>query len=179
MEIPSFRKVWQKIEHHAGKPFWTVRGELFNYTVKGQVLRNSRTPRNIPKTDFKKAYAVWPVSGPGAIANLQGPSYIWAILKNPRITGSSTNSSRPFGRYEKLWRFLDNASPAQNRILVSFKQVSVIIDGDLPPSAKKHRPWWANDKSHVQAKAWLRAGFSVGKESVDFKSETVCFVRNI
>ena len=33
--------------------------------------------------------------------------------------------------------------------------------GGLPVSAHRHRAWWANDRSHVQARAWLDAGWEV------------------
>jgi hypothetical protein len=47
--------------------------------------------------------------------------------------------------------------------------------GSLPPSARAHRAWWANDRSHVQARAWLDAGFHV--EKVNITAEQVSFRR--
>ena len=47
----------------------------------------------------------------------------------------------------------------------------------LPPSARQYRPWWANDRHHVQARAWLDAGWRVAPGGVDMAKETVVFER--
>lgn len=48
-----------------------------------------------------------------------------------------------------------------------------IIDAKLPPSAFRHRPWWANDRSHIQAHSWLRAGYRT--ENVDMAGRKLVF----
>ena len=37
----------------------------------------------------------------------------------------------------------------------------------LPASASRHRPWWANDPSHSQARAWLSLGRTVDHVHMD------------
>ena len=40
-----------------------------------------------------------------------------------------------------------------------FADIERIIGSALPRSAREHRAWWGNDRTHVQASAWMRAGF--------------------
>jgi hypothetical protein len=47
-----------------------------------------RTIQHIPRSHFVKALGLVPLSGPGAIQTLRGPSYIFAILMDPRIRQS-------------------------------------------------------------------------------------------
>ncbi len=49
------------------------------------------------------------------------------------------------------------------------------LAGGLPRSARSHRAWWANDRRHVQAQAWLDAGFHV--ENVNLSAGRVVFLR--
>jgi len=56
---------------------------------------------------------------------------------------------------------------------LTFNDIEGIIGADLPASAHRHRAWWANDKTHVHARAWMEAGWEV--ESVDFERKTVVF----
>ena len=58
---------------------------------------------------------------------------------------------------------------------LGFADVERIIQWRLPRSARRHRAWWANTRMHVQAVAWLEAGWVV--EAVDLAAETVRFVR--
>jgi len=61
-----------------------------------------------------------------------------------------------------------------NRISLSFGEVAEIIGEQLPPSAMKHRAWWANHRGrHVQASAWLGVGWVV--EDVDLDKKQVAF----
>jgi hypothetical protein len=61
------------------------------------------------------------------------------------------------------------------RHTMSFAEIEDLV-GILPPSAHSWRAWWANDRSHVEAKdGWLAVGWEV--ESVDQPRETVTFRR--
>ena len=58
----------------------------------------------------------------------------------------------------------------------TFAQLEKAIADQLPPSARKYRPWWANERGrHVQASSWLGVGWKVG--SVDLTGEIVTFNR--
>ena len=62
------------------------------------------------------------------------------------------------------------------RIARTFEEIEHIIQSSLPHHSEiKHRAWWANDKTHVQAKdGWLAAGYKV--EAINLKKEVVVFI---
>lgn len=64
-----------------------------------------------------------------------------------------------------------------NRLQFTLKQIEKIIGDSLPPSAYYLRQWWENSKSssrrHVQAIAWISAGWEVDK--IDFNTQQVFF----
>ncbi|MGQ0534305.1 MAG: DUF7662 domain-containing protein [Caulobacteraceae bacterium] len=77
-------------------------------------------------------------------------------------------------KYAGLKSYL--ASQRQPRIRLSFAEIGRRAGIRLPTSAYQHPAWWANDsKSHVQAKAWLEAGYKT--ENVDLAARSVEFVR--
>ncbi len=59
-------------------------GLPFTYDVPGNYLRVDRTIRNLSRTNFAKALDRRPCEGPGGLAGVQGPSYTYAILNDPR-----------------------------------------------------------------------------------------------
>jgi hypothetical protein len=83
--IMEFDRVWQNIVDHAGKDFRQKTGRTFTYTLDGNAVRPSTTNRRLPRSEFEKAYQRAPLSGPGRLQDLQGPSYLWAILTDERI----------------------------------------------------------------------------------------------
>lgn len=64
------------------------------------------------------------------------------------------------GRYDPLGDWLAGQA-RDSELAMSFTEVERLIGGRLPPSARKHPAWWANDETHVQAKAWINAGWAV------------------
>lgn len=91
-EQGAFTPVWARIAAHAGETFRTVSGFEFTYRVPGNYVRITRDGREINRSlsraSFSKAFAQLPAAGPGALENVQGPSYTWAILTDRRIQGS-------------------------------------------------------------------------------------------
>lgn len=80
-------EIWAAIELHAGQPFHLVRGGEFTYRVDGAHVLPDRTHRQLHKSQFKTALERMPVTGPGDLQDLQGPSYLYAILTDSRIGG--------------------------------------------------------------------------------------------
>lgn len=77
------------------------------------------------------------------------------------------NSSRGIsgaGKYVALTRYL-RALPARGTtVTLSFRDLESILTFPLPPSAREHRPWWANQTNNAgrpQAQGWMNAGFVV------------------
>jgi len=66
----------------------------------------------------------------------------------------------------------DHLQGAGDRISMSFGEIEDLV-GSLPPSARKYRQWWENSRSHVQAEAWMSAGYEVSE--VDASEERVVF----
>lgn len=59
---------------------------------------------------------------------------------------------------------------------MKFEEVARVIGSELPASAYKHRPWWANESAgHVHAKAWLAAGYEATQ--VDMEGHKLVFKR--
>lgn len=76
------------------------------------------------------------------------------------------------GKYDSLGRYL--AELRTELKTLSIGEVEEILGFPLPMSARTHRPWWANDETHVQAvDGWLSVGWKV--ESVDLTREIVTF----
>ena len=85
-------------------------------------------------------------------------------------TGGYSRGPGPVSRYAPLRAFLETRT--EPVVELSFAEVDRIVGG-LPRSAYAHRPWWANDRSHSQAGAWLDAG---RKASVDWSLRAVRFL---
>lgn len=85
--VPTIDKVWGRIEAHAGEVFRQKRGATFTYTVAGGCVRPDRTNRLLPRADFAAALELVPSPTTVPFQRLQGPSYVWAILHDPRIRG--------------------------------------------------------------------------------------------
>lgn len=77
-------------------------------------------------------------------------------------------------KYEPLQRHLATRPEQTARLAMTFDEVEALV-GTLPPSARAHRAWWAND-SKVQAQAWRAAGWRV--HSVDQQAGRVVFTRS-
>ena len=77
--------IWARIKHHEGEIFRQIRGGEFTYTIIGNSLKPNKTNITIPKSDVKKALEFIPLSDTTKIQDLQGPSYIYAILMDKRI----------------------------------------------------------------------------------------------
>ena len=84
--MATFEVVWARIQAHQGEVFHQVRGGEFTYAVSGNAVHPDRTTRDLHKSQFEKALERVPVAGPGDLQDLQGPSYLYAILTDPRIS---------------------------------------------------------------------------------------------
>jgi len=83
----TFDKIWSRIELNSGQVFALKRGQEFTYEVRSGCVIPDRANRSLPRSNFKQAFELLPLTGPGAIQHLQGPSYIFAILSDTRIVG--------------------------------------------------------------------------------------------
>jgi hypothetical protein len=79
------------------------------------------------------------------------------------------------GKYDPLHNHLDGAS----RVLVrlTFAEIERVLGDELPPSARKHQAWWANESrggTHSHARSWLDAGYRT--QNLDLNAQTVEFI---
>lgn len=86
--MTGFGSIWDRIVAHQGETFYLVRGAPFTYRVVSGCVVPDRTRRQLSRSHFERALARMPLRGPGDIQDLQGPSYIYAILSDPRIAGA-------------------------------------------------------------------------------------------
>ena len=77
------------------------------------------------------------------------------------------------GKYAPLGRYLRGLTT--NRWEAAFRDVETVIGALLPRSAREHDPWWANDGSHVQARAWMEVGWRT--RGVHCQREVISFYR--
>jgi hypothetical protein len=84
--MATFDVVWGRIRSNEGEVFCQVRGGEFTYSIVGEAVLPDRTNRVLARSQFEQAHTRFPVEGPGELQDLQGPSYLYAILVDPRIT---------------------------------------------------------------------------------------------
>jgi len=78
-------------------------------------------------------------------------------------------------KYEPLEHYLKSQNVSELRM--RFQDIERVLGGKLPPSAYRHRPWWANEVAgHVHAKAWLSAGYTT--EQVDMEGKKLVFKKS-
>jgi hypothetical protein len=165
---------------HAGKTFWTMKARPFTYEVEGDNVKPVGKNRSIPRNDLQDAFDKYPISGPGVINRThQGPAYVWGILHDQRIIHlPRQHYARTQRHYEPLTRYLKTTRISKSQVTLSFRKIDMILRIALPVSAFKTRQWWGNDDSHVQARAWISAGFKVDRKSVDLIEGWVRFTRS-
>jgi hypothetical protein len=83
----EFDAVWHRIVAYAGETFQQKRGNPFTYEVVDNAVIPDRTNRVLPRSQFEQAWGRMPAAGPGDLQDLQGPSYLWAVLTYERIAG--------------------------------------------------------------------------------------------
>lgn len=83
--------------------------------------------------------------------------------------------------YRPLYEYLA-ASPAEvTRIVLSFKQIEQIMGSGyrLRKSAYDHAAWWANNyEPHVEARAWMAAGWRTEGVAKHQPKRQMAFVRD-
>jgi len=87
MPNTTFEEIWSRIVTHEGETFHTITDKPFTYEIEGAGFYPSRTHYRISKSDFRKAYQMVPIDGPGVINRIvRGPAYVWAVLHDQRIS---------------------------------------------------------------------------------------------
>jgi len=77
-------------------------------------------------------------------------------------------------KYDALTQFLTLISKGEVRM--KFSDIEAVIESELPDSAHEYAAWWSNDPLHVQAAAWMTAGWR--KTDHSFHDEWVEFTKD-
>ena len=80
-----FDEIWRRIEACEGQIFQQIRGQRFSYKMTGNAITPSTTNRLLSRSNFEQAYHLVPLKNTVPVQHLQGPSYIFAIMMDPRI----------------------------------------------------------------------------------------------
>lgn len=89
----EFDQVWDRVTRNAGGVFRQKTGKQFTYTSTSNAVVPSTTNRVLARSQFEQAYNRAPLAGPGQLQDLQGPSYLWAILTDDRIAPQTRSSA--------------------------------------------------------------------------------------
>lgn len=81
----EFDAIWDRIVAAQGERFHQKTGKAFTYVVHSGAVLPDTTNRQIPRSHFEQASRRRPLDGPGRLQDLQGPSYLYAILTDPRV----------------------------------------------------------------------------------------------
>lgn len=87
--MTSFDTVWHRIVTLQGETFYQKRGQPFRYGISGNSVVPSTTNRQLPRSHFARAYQRSPIDGPGQLQDLQGRSYLYAILTDARVASAA------------------------------------------------------------------------------------------
>jgi hypothetical protein len=79
--------VWQRIIAYSGEAFHSMYSESFTYSVSGGTVYLDTTVQDLSRSHIAEALDRRPLSHPIEIRDLDGPSYIYTILTDGRITG--------------------------------------------------------------------------------------------
>ena len=152
MCMSSTEQAWTEVE---------LRAALDRYEIE---LRAAGKARNTITTyvQHPERFINWLVGG-------------YSPTPRPTSTSSSSTTSGGSSKYEPLRAYL--AVQSEPVVSMTFAQIESVLGLQLPASARKYRPWWANEKdgTHVHARSWLDAGRRT--TNVDLNASTVDFVR--
>ncbi len=75
-------------------------------------------------------------------------------------------------KYYPLYSYLQQSD--LDELTLSLTEIEIIIESDLPPSARSRRGWWSNrSEGAVQANAWMDAGYHV--TAIDLAAGQITF----
>ena len=126
----NFQSIWNNIINCAGEEFKTITGLPFTYRIEDNYVIPDRTEYPLAKSNFEKAAAVPNLSGPGQINFIsRGPSYVYAILSDKRITGREIHRTAFFTDNNELSNSSNGNSLKEQLVNGINKYVKVHGDG--------------------------------------------------
>lgn len=107
---------------------------------------------------------------------LQDPNFESIAIRPTRRNPRTRTAQHDQGKYDSLQVWFRNQPESETFLEVTFAEIEAVLQSSLPASAYKHREWWANDKTHSQAIAWLESGWLVARKHL--KTQTITFQRS-
>ncbi len=86
---PPFAVIWSRLVAHADRPFLTDGGHEFSYQIEGEALRLSHRDALLARAALEKAWAVMPCSAVALPVACKPRAYVWALLHDTRIAGTT------------------------------------------------------------------------------------------
>ncbi len=78
-------ELWSILERLEGEEFRQIRGKVFTYALMPTGLEPSTTDWVIPRGHFSQALELVPLKNTVPVQHLYGPSFIYAVLMDPRV----------------------------------------------------------------------------------------------
>lgn len=95
--LTDAESVWSRLVEHQGSEFRTKRGLLFTYKVDGNGIWFFREGRlinqRLSRRELEEALDAMPLDGPADLKELRDSSYLYGLLKDPRIIGSTSRAA--------------------------------------------------------------------------------------
>lgn len=108
----------------------------------------------------------WLSSRPKVAQEIEEETEHFVVEESPLV--------KPKNKYDPLKDWLLGFGSLTRRVVIFISAIEKLLGSELPPSARSHRSWWANQYStHMQAQAWLEAGWVV--DDVDLGAQSVVF----
>lgn len=79
-------EIWERMIAHEGQEFEQIRGQAFTYEIDDKALTPSTTDFDLTKENFANALPFLPFENTVCIQHLFGPSYVYVILMDERIS---------------------------------------------------------------------------------------------
>jgi hypothetical protein len=83
-------ELWRRLWDLEGETFTQIRGGQSTFVIDAAGLRPSRTDWTIPRSHFERALERLPVDNTVPFQDLFGPSYLYAILTDPRVIADAS-----------------------------------------------------------------------------------------
>jgi hypothetical protein len=80
--------------------------------------------------------------------------------------------------YDPLYHYLKNIND-KDKIILTLEEIERILGKKLPHKAYFEIQRWENSESHVQARAWMKAGWKVQHPSEVIESGKVTFIKQL
>ncbi|HIK16467.1 MAG TPA: DUF4268 domain-containing protein [Leptolyngbyaceae cyanobacterium M33_DOE_097] len=195
--IQLFKKLWPKYQEAFNHLEWQLIGELLEEVRKTRnAIAHFREVTTNQRTQLKFCASFLERHRPSLKEANEPTEVVIAIDENDLGPCTSTSTEDQLcempekgftpteeelgpneSRYAPLALWLqEQVEEGLGKVALTFEQVETIIDDKLPPSARQHRNWWANDSvGHTQSQQWLDVGWRVS--NVNISEERVVFSR--